>query len=374
MCKNCTQETTETETMVDCYCCGKPTNEEELVYCDENREQYCEDCANDHLFTCDHCDDVSLQIGSERVSGEQWCESCVQNDAFYCEDCDSFHSGEEMNSVEDGQRYVCDRCRDYDYTWCEHCDTYHHDNDMPCVHCRDDGNVYSYHDVEVTSVCGYGDYDTTDNGARYYIGTELELETGSDPDTHELLIDRLNGDGILMKDSSIRNGVELITKPMSFQQHVGLAGRLFGDLRSHGVTVHRGIGLHVNISRNAFHDNHALAYFLLNINIHDDITRAICGRESDRWANIEKKSVQAYLDDACTGTPKYLAARVDSSVIEVRCPMSTTMSLKYLGRIAWVLETVKYSNDCYDSGIFPTRTNYLHALKSSNDVNAMGVI
>lgn len=87
------------ECCAECYECGEwVVKDDDGVFCDENGEWYCRDCADAELIFCEHCERYMLDIYAHRVRvgarySEVWCEECIDDDALLCDDCDEVYGG-----------------------------------------------------------------------------------------------------------------------------------------------------------------------------------------------------------------------------------------------------------------------------------------
>lgn len=82
----------------------------------------CDDCADELLTTCEHCNDPAP---SENVTivqdGSSVCADCLENSYFHCDHCNEFALTD--NSTEVDGTEVCETCFGSDFGVCEGCDT-----------------------------------------------------------------------------------------------------------------------------------------------------------------------------------------------------------------------------------------------------------
>lgn len=257
---------------VCCICNEKIREGGEIEY---SGNYYCEECAEETLSTCEHCNEVGLKDDMYYVDGDYYCEGCYDNLFVTCEECQEPISRDDAYYY-DGTPY-CDECFNNNFTRCAGCDndipnddTYY-DDDTDCYYCEDcyrnltSNIIRDYHVRDI-------DLDfkklASDN-TELYMGFELEVENGSINGE-----DRANDARYIRKhfpelglcfehDGSLDYGFEIISQPMTMNyiyEHKEDFKAILKYLDDRGYQSHNGgrCGLHVHISKKAFGESDVL--------------------------------------------------------------------------------------------------------------------
>lgn len=202
-----------------------------------------------------------------------------------CEDCGAPLAWDDVVRIEpyEVERHVCPSCHDY-YRECAYCgelfrpgvyddfcsqechDRYHHDHRAP----EDVIHRYSYTPDEWI----YHTASDEDAAAARYFGIELEVkESDSDEDVSWFNKDKDEACYFQKYDSSVSKGTEVVFHPQT-RQHFDQRGyELITELYDNfsylscGTNSRIGSGMHVHISRSAFHGDEAIREFCKLINI-----------------------------------------------------------------------------------------------------------
>lgn len=176
-------------------------------------------------ITCDLCGE-EITCEPNFVEGRQLCQNCYDFDTFRCDCC-----GTRIlvaNEVRGDHISICEDCYKNHYHRCERCDTLVHDSDVfwddDTPYCR---SCYE----EITDNCIKDYYykpmpifykRPTEGRVRYY-GVELEIDGGGKDDNNaESIYNTANrhSDVLYIKsDSSLEEGMELVSHPCSVQYH-----------------------------------------------------------------------------------------------------------------------------------------------------------
>lgn len=230
---------------------------------------YCDDCWNDELTQCYHCDDVvpidtcGEVIIDRRGNTATYCDDCIGNHTCRCDQC-----GEQVDDncvVRDDITTICEHCYNEHYSRCCSCDCLVHESDM----CSHDDDVYCQYcydnieeDEEYNDIHDYSYKPTpvfyTIEPTERYNGLEIEFDSEGNVDRSDV-IEYLKGfnEHYLKRDGSLtEEGIELVTHPMSLQyirekyplrdicEKIKECG-----YRSHDTNT---CGLHVHISKKTF--------------------------------------------------------------------------------------------------------------------------
>ena len=209
------------------------------------------------------CDLCSEEITGEPyiVEGRQLCQSCYDYDTLRCDCC-----GERIlasHEITDDHISICENCYEVRYHRCERCNCLVHDSDVFWEH--DDCYCRSCYE-EITDSCIKDYYYKPspifyklpeESRVRYY-GVELEIDCGGrDDDNADSLYNIANRESDVLyikSDSSLDEGMELVSHPCSVQYHKQTFSwkeimKEAVDLgyRSHNTST---CGLHIHIGRN----------------------------------------------------------------------------------------------------------------------------
>ena len=213
---------------------------------------------------CSICETIFVEDCLTEFDEQYLCEECLENETVLCTHC-----GERVwqdDNHGDNATPLCNNCKNNHYVRCDHCERilhqdracYEEDRDTPycedcyddcCDHGSDEIKDYSYKPEPLF----YGE------GNRFF-GIELEIDgAGTSNKNAEQLLDiaNINQDLLYIKqDSSLNNGMELVTHPMTMTFHqsempwLALMKKAASmGYRSHSIGT---CGLHLHVSRAAF--------------------------------------------------------------------------------------------------------------------------
>jgi hypothetical protein len=181
---------------------------EELVTHDD--EIYCEDCFDDHYYSCTDCETIEKLPAPETANGHDYCEHCYNERYIACERCSDACERDSTTTVHTGHRRSqdwCEDCTSQNASRCSSCDEHVRDDDTTsdghgnclCMSCYED----SYFTCEgCDEVCNNDDY--AENG--YCESCWKERGLGK----IQRLIDRLNDPAIrairVLRDDSTDAG------------------------------------------------------------------------------------------------------------------------------------------------------------------------
>lgn len=269
-----------------CEICGEVISENDEIVC--NSTIYCERCASEHLYYCDHCDewyndDDYYNVHLTRNHTETWCSNCVNHDAFFCDDCGEWYADSYYYSYEIANRgnLVCEACyRSGDYIQCNDCGNYVDeywegaDGYDYCENCIDSHRY--------KAIWGYSEYrgekdwkhhcDTafTDERSSYadrrmklHKGIEWEISNGGTDDDNAIAITAAmnfpvdeSDELICAEDSSLREGIEVISNPCTTDYHLQVIDWQAGmnKAKDLGYVSHDGgrCGIHFHLDRYYF--------------------------------------------------------------------------------------------------------------------------
>lgn len=221
------------EEIITCVYCGDRISEEDVYVF--NGECYCQDCLDEISFVCEHCGERCENEENDGDDNIDVCCHCYENYYTRCVDC-----GRVI--YYDSSRYLNDDC-DGDNPYCESC--YERESSIRYIH------DYSYKPDPVFR----------GNGKRYF-GVELEIDDGGkDDDNACKILDVANrecGNIYIKTDSSLSDGLEIVTHPMTLDYHLNsMPWKDICDMALKlGYMSHKTktSGLHVHINCSAFGD------------------------------------------------------------------------------------------------------------------------
>jgi hypothetical protein len=278
--------------VVQCSICSVESVEDDFVHHSSEDTLLCNEC----LQVCNRCDDIGdINDSFYTIDNEMWCESCTENHASWCGSCEEY-SAETCYYINDRNDNWCQRCTEDYATWCEWCDEYNRDG---CVSCEDSDDVdndgerlvhdYSYHPDPI--------FHSTEDNARLFFGMEIEVEAGENrKDSAQYTYNRLeveNSLAYLKNDSSLNNGFEIVTHPMTYDFFTNQADEFWltldelrnkYELKSWST---RTCGLHIHISRSGFSGGAHMHRFLNLVYSNQEFYEAMAGRSGCSWAKFD---------------------------------------------------------------------------------------
>lgn len=298
------------------YCERHITNcnscNEDYADVDEHVEYsgYCKPCGN-RMFTCSRCSDVEHENDMYRVSGDYWCYHCWDNFSSHCDRCDNdYASNTRCCGGEHG-------VEDYSY------------KPYP-----------QFHWIE----------NDPDADRHVFMGFELEIESdGATYDGPELVRSCL-GDLVYFKeDSSLDDGVEIVTHPMTLAYAHSMdwawtQGLLNKGYRSWDRST---CGLHVHVDRRAFTGRLHQYSFTLLLMRNKALSYLIAGRQGSSYASFDKdvrREIPKYMKNQYNNAQRYSAVNVlPTSTLEVRMFRGSLKKERILAALEYVHSAVEYS-------------------------------
>ena len=232
----------ESEPLVRCWDCEEDVPESEIEKVSGNRD-VCSSCREDHWSECDECEDVLHNDDLTHTNNDRdVCERCLNSYYTYSALENEWIPDADCVTAEDTRESVSE--------------AYAQDN----WERDDDGNWYQ---DGVPNRSGLMDYTTNifdvrdlpEPGHRLVFGVELEMEPKSEDDAGQReIVEALGGDDpdfILKSDGSLRSGVELVTKPMTLEEHkdwrwADVLESVQGIAQSGAGTTRCGMHVHIN--------------------------------------------------------------------------------------------------------------------------------
>lgn len=367
---------------------------------------------------CEQCSDVIEKDDAQEVGDLKVCQSCA-DEYHSCADCDAPTPQDGDPHITEAETSICQRCARRYYTYSEPQECYVRDSES--ITTEDSGetvsrdyaanNYYSSEDgywyVDADNVprdeseCfDYGenvlnhcDYDrqALQNGALLF-GVELEMEPArhnSQCDVVESLGGRLGDRFILKEDGSLNDGVELVTVPLTLEQHrdsFGWADTLKGPLRTAKSGENTtNCGMHVHINKSAL-SALTIGKLLVFLNCPTLAPRVamIAQRESNSYCERGEKK---FSDGKKRSESRYDIANVGRDTVELRLFRGNLRPERVLKNIEFCHALVIYCGDAslqtiesWDAfadwllkhrGTYPNLVKFLAAAKAPRFFNAI---
>lgn len=253
-------KTDKEETIDQCHVCGATTYLSSAVCCDDSENGteliHCESemCA---WRVCDNCEKGSHNIDDFSFTDDDkmLCASCRALAYIDCASCALAIRHDAHSYYEDQLgNYYCQDCYFNLYYYCQNCEeeTLNSDyNNGFCPDCVRNQDVHDY---------GYKPEPIFHGHGNVFMGVELEVdELQNNTCNIELLVEELteiyqNETLFYLKnDSTLRNGVEIVTHPATLQAHNKLMPwkEILTKVKENGFGSHNPgtCGLHVHVSR-----------------------------------------------------------------------------------------------------------------------------
>jgi hypothetical protein len=302
---------------------------------------------SEQQFECADCSaSEDIEDSHELSNGDLVCEACREK-YFQCDHCEELAPRSERQTTESGGG-ICDRCQSRHYTYSNIQSCYIPDDSS--ITFRDIDEVVSesyaeshgyqsdsgdwYWDEENISGSDLHEYEAdvlrwckynrklVEEGALLF-GVELEMEPTGRAEQSDL-IEALGGITgtrfILKEDGSLDDGVELVTIPLSLEDHTARFGweQVLEPLRSiakSGAGTEN-CGMHVHINKAALSSLQIgkMLVFLNSTVLRDQIT-IIAQRESNTFC---RRSDKKFTDGRTTSEYRHDIANVGLVTVEIR--------------------------------------------------------
>lgn len=341
----------------------------------------CGGCASDHT-PCADCQTVARRDDMTAAQGDRLlCESCMENYGT-CSDCETIAAIDDMAST-DSDGIICESCRDARYVWSEPQDCYISENGARhlsdtdeyvspqyarrnCYYCESDDSWYSDSDNAPSSEDDYGngcllDYSTDvleccqhdsralRKGALMF-GVELEMEPrghSTQSDVAAALGGKQTAKYILKDDGSLSSGVELVTIPMTLEQHRANFGweatlaPVLTRAKSGAGTTHCGMHVHVNKAALTPLQIGKILVFMNSPKLARNIS-TIAQRESNGYCERSHKKVT---DGKGQSDSRYDIANVGGRTVEFRLFRGNLRFARVLKNLEFCHAVVTYCGD-----------------------------
>jgi len=255
-------------------------NEEDEVHF--ATQLYCKECCVKYTQSCEICDEVFAFDRFYNINHTKYCGSCMRERFVRCYYCHTFIHKSENNYVTLPDRIQRESLNsDYNWVICNNC--YH--NGRWLIHDYSFEPPFTFYKTE------------KDKKTNLYYGIELEVEA---PQNKTDIILGLPDFIYVKADSSIEDGFELVTHPMTYNWLITNKNEWYNILNllvkyNCKSETTQTCGMHIHMSLAAFGSYH-LTKFMEFINSNKEFTKFISQRDIRRlsqWAKLDnKKSVR----------------------------------------------------------------------------------
>ncbi|MEW2507619.1 hypothetical protein AB0878_44885 [Amycolatopsis sp. NPDC047767] len=293
---------------------------------------------------CSHCDSpTTMDDLVSRSDGDEICPACATSRFYLCYCCD-LYAGTLFRT--DAGSDICGMCQyDHGYHECRYCSTLVTDEDC-CQHCSDPDTL----DADLVHDYDYKPRPVFHGEGSLHFGVELEVNTPSDRLTKcaELCLRDLGNLGYLKEDSSIFEGFEIVTHPMSFPWAMAnFPWVMLGRLKSEGCNG-EGTGLHIHVSRDGFaNSSHVYRWMKFIYRNSREVQRLARRRNSD-YAEFGPY-VRQTVKEACKGGrpgPRYAAVNtLNSATFELRMFASSLEPDQVQAALTFAAATIEYTRE-----------------------------
>lgn len=306
----------------------------------------CDGCHND-LAACDSCSTRVLYSSDLRstLSGVSVCESCA-DELYTCDECGDLGGEDDLTHTQDGST-VCDDCRYSDYHACEHCEEWIRDGDC----CEDEDCQYRDSSGDYGGMVrdyGYKPEPRFHGSGRVFLGMELEVNH-ADYSCAEIATNELGSLGYLKEDSSLDDGFEIVTHPMTHAYAAeDFPWSMLTALRNEGARS-SGAGLHVHVNRSAFDGPSHVYRWLRLVYRNEQALTALSRRgsyELNEWAAFDRYTSRAAKEHAkgSRGGKRHAAVNVtNNATFEVRLFASSLRRQSVRAALDFVDASVEYT-------------------------------
>lgn len=236
LCADCYENLLGEEIEICDICgCTHFSDNDRMIYIQEEEQLICDECAERHCFQCSNCGKWTKEI-LPMADGDYICKECFETGDYYiCDDC-----GNVIDPDTDG---IIIRS---DSVYCKDCASEHVDPNEEYIHEYGYSPCIMFNEGNELNSC-------PKKGERYF---GLEIETECTGDITEVIEDE--NYYWATDDSSIQclNGgcaAEIVTQPTTFKAWQNYRDTFFDALENNCVT-NNSCGLHIHVNRNSVSD------------------------------------------------------------------------------------------------------------------------
>ena len=301
-----------------CDQCGRIVSDGDAIWCEDNQEVYCDDCAERFLYQCNNCGEYHT---ADNLFHDDYnnavCNNCFERYCYsICDDCRRILTEGEAVYSEENDCFYCQDCYEA--------------HEPSCIH------EYSY------KPCPLFHIGTNESTAHpLYFGVELEQSHNNNGYRDENIAAFANifGDDeevfYLKQDCSLSYGFEMVSHPRTLQSWHDLAEDIesyFDDASKYNIAGRD--GLHIHISRRAMSVPHMVRFSSFFAAEQDNII-PIARRNSAEWAKYhDKPKTGNDCRDTVHRRSRYQAVNwCNRNTVEIRIFRSTTDTREFFAAI-----------------------------------------
>lgn len=309
------------------------------------------------LSSCAVCTERTFRlyrmIGTDRNT--QCCRTCA-TDMAHCSCCHCYTNDpdEDLTTLSNGNE-VCATCLANNYRECRRCHR-QHPRDYGCSYCNRDQREfvrsYSYKPRPKF-------HKATTETTKAFYGVEIEVDDTSF-ECAALVADSLGGLGYMKYDSSVSDGFEIVTHPMTHQYaRESFPWEMLDKLAELGADASDSCGIHVHVSRDGFDSlSHQYRWLKLIYRNENGVT-GIARRRRSSWARftdsardsalnvVKAKGKRSYTtngSEVYIGNDRYEAVNIwNEKTFEVRVFASSLEPREVQAAIDLVAASVEYT-------------------------------
>lgn len=338
VCQSCLDESYMYSEIEDTYI---HENDAITVYSMSRNYQVVEDIAHEdnssYVYTQDgeywhEHDAYSVNDGEYYISRQDY----DNGEYFTCDSCNDVYDYDQSHNIEDMET-VCDSCFNSNYSHYEYCD----DN---CYYTADSVNsLHNYNYKPSPIFKGKSKID------RPFLGVELEIETKENNSPSEIAQENLHDNYYYKNDSSLDNGLELVTHPMTLDMHKEHDYKsLFESIvkmggRSHNTST---CGMHVHIDKTKMNEGHQIRlglFFAICKNYIEKISR----RSNNHYARFKDISnLYNNFNNFNYNHERYEALNWKNfNTVEIRCFKGTLKYETFMARLEFSEAVYNFTRD-----------------------------
>lgn len=236
LCADCYENLLGEEIEICDICrCAHFSDNDRMIYIQEEEQLICDECAERHYFQCSNCGKWTKEI-LPMADGDYICNECFETGDYYiCDDCG--------NVIDPDTDDIIIRS---DSVYCEDCASEHADPNEEYIHEYGYSPCIMFNEGNELNSC-------PKKGERYF-GLEIETECTGD------ITEVIENENYYWAtdDSSIQclNGgcaAEIVTQPTTFKAWQNYSDTFFDALENNCVT-NNSCGLHIHVNRNSVSD------------------------------------------------------------------------------------------------------------------------
>jgi len=350
------------EEYAECDDCHTYSKRDEMHTTHDGR-LICGGCYSDSYGTCDETGDTYYQDDLHPVyrtystyrrrSAEERvvCTPVRDRDYTFCEGYQQYYSSDNSFVEVRGLNglYLNQYARD-NFHYCECCDTWVDGDDWSggqdcCENCHevdeDSGPIHNYHSYEIPKKIGEGPL---------WYGVEVEVQYDGDCSVKaQSVLDALNSERdrvLCAHDGSIGNGFEIVSAPMSLDEHRKTWDSVrWNQVRSGLSGDNDKCGIHVHVSRAPLtHLQIGRILVFINSPGNNGYVERIARRKSGHYSEL--KSSKMFRDAKYEGDRYEAVNLTNAATIEFRIFKGNTRSERILAAIEFSAAVVEFCGPC----------------------------